>query len=127
MRSRFAALTLPGVLAACATAAPAPANYVVAYELTANFGAPFDSVKYDGGHGSLIKVNAPSSGWLVAVSVVTGGSVEAHAWGVASVGGQSVKLKATWTLSGVSSSSDSSGTTASAPGAFALDVAKRQL
>jgi hypothetical protein len=38
-----------------------------------------------------------------------------------------VKLKATWTLSGVSSSSDSSGTTTSAPGRFTLDVAKHQI
>jgi hypothetical protein len=127
MRLVGTAVMLLGILIACSNTPTSPASYVVAYEVTATAGASYDSVTYDDGHGSFVKVNVPSSGWLVAESVATGGTVEAHAWGVASGGGQAVKLKATWTLSGVSSSSDSSGTTTSAPGRFTLDVAKHQL
>jgi hypothetical protein len=122
-----ASLVLTAVLGACSKTATGPSTYAVAYELTASAGVSFDSVKYDDGHGTLIKVSAPSSGWLKAISVASGGTVEAHAWVVASGGGQTVKLTATWTLSGVSTNADSSGTTTSAAGTFALDIAKRQL
>ena len=102
-------------------------NYSVAYALAADPGGTFDSVKYDNGHGTLIKVDAPANGWLVSLSVASGGSLEAGAWGYATAGGQHLKLTATWTLNGVSTSSDSSTATSSAPGAFAFGISNRTI
>jgi hypothetical protein len=124
---RFRWLAFIAVFSACSSSPTGTSNYAVAYELTVTGAMTFDSVKYDDGHGNLIKVNTPANGWLVSVSVASGGSIEAHAWGVAVAGGQTAKLKVTWTLSGVSTASDSSLAPVSAPGAFFLNVAKRQI
>ena len=124
---RVAAVALGAAVASCSNASTSLATYVVAYEITASGGLLVDSVKYDDGHGTFIKVNGPSNGWLVTVSAATGGSVQASAWCRATGSGQAAKLKATWTQSGVSSFSDSSYTSASGPGAFTLAVSKHQL
>jgi hypothetical protein len=134
MRSRpvcgSAILALAAVSFACSNKATTPPlDYLVTYEVTGSAGSHFDSTTYDDGHGTLIKVTTPSSGWLVSFNVASGGSVEAHAWGTDSAGSQWAKLKGTWTPSAGSTVSDSSvaASSGNGSGTFALSVNKRRL
>ena len=125
-----AILALAAVSVACSNKTTTPSlNYVVTYEVTGSAGSQFDSTTYDDGHGTLIKVTTPISGWLVSFNVTSGGSVEAHAWGTESAGSQWAKLKGTWTPSAGSTVSDSSVASSSGGGSgtFALSVTNRRL
>ena len=124
-----AILALAAVSFACSKTTTAPLDYLVTYEVTGSARAHFDSTTYDDGHGTLIKVTTPSSGWFVSLNVTSGGSVEAHAWGTDSAGAQWAKLKGTWTPSAGSTVSDSTvgACTCGTSGTFALSVNKRRL
>ena len=61
--------------------------------------------------------------WSVAYVAPTGSFVAGTAWVVATGSGQAAKLKVTWTISGVSTASDSSFATTTGAGKFALTVA----
>jgi len=115
------------LLPACSDTPHGPITYQVTYQLSGSAGITFDSVRYENTQGALVKVAAPSSGWFVAFSAMTGSYVQADAWTVASNGGASAKLKVTWTVNGVSTGADSSMATAAAPGAFTLVVSRRRL
>ena len=111
---------------ACAIT-PSHPTYTVAYHLTKTpegSGLRCDSLLYQDAQGQLIKVTAPALPWAVAVSVPVGSSIRATAWMVATGGGQTAKLRITWTIPGVSTAADSSVGTSSAAGAFTLGVSR---
>jgi len=115
------------LVSACGPASPtAPTSYDVAYHLNGTVGVTFDSVTYEDAQGALVRVVGPAVGWSVAFPVMVGRYVRASAWGHA-LSGQSATLKVTWTVSGVSTASDSSRATLSAAGGFTLDIARRRL
>jgi hypothetical protein len=72
----------------------------------------------------LVTVPHPTTPWNLSLGVDAGGTVEAHAWGLGAPA-SSAKLKATWTISGVSSQSDSSHVNFASPAYFTLDLARR--
>lgn len=132
-RSTRASLVLAALLlTACGGGTDAgPLTYTVTYRLDLTGGIAIDSVKYDDGHGALVKVATPASApgsatWVQSISATQPASVEARAWGQGAPG-STAKLKITWTISGVSSISDSSTVATSAPGQFSLTVTKRTI
>ena len=122
----LAGLTL--LLVACSKPpSTGPRNYGVAYRVTGSAGISFDSGRYEDAQGTLVTVVAPAPNWAVGFPAMTGDSVQATAWVVASAGGLSASLRVMWTESGVSTQSDSSTTTTSAPGHFTLSIPRRQI
>lgn len=115
------------LLTACSNKATGPVTYSVSYHLAGSTSVTFDSVKYEDAQGALVRVVAPAPDWSVTFAMNSGDYVQASAWGIASAGGQSAILKVTWTQSGVSTASDSSIAAISAPGTFALAIARRQI
>ena len=113
--------------AACSDEPSAPASYTVVYRVTASANITFDSVKYENPEGTLVKVTSPAVNWLVIDTALDGTWVQGTAWGNAFAAGATATLKVTWTQSGVSTASDSSKTTASAPGVFTLNIPRRQI
>jgi hypothetical protein len=111
----------------CQVADPNPQEYVVAYNLTASTGVTCDSVKYENALGEIVKVTSPTIPWGYAYSATPGTYLQAKAWITATASGQQAKLKATWTLTGVSSAADSSFGTTTAAGKFSLTVSRRRL
>jgi len=104
--------------------ATAPTSYSVEYHLALLGTLTVDSLKYDDGHGSMVKVMAPPSGWMVNLAVASGGSVEAIAWGVGAPA-SSATLKVTWMSPSHASQADSSTINTVAVADFALDVPHR--
>jgi len=109
--------------AACKATPPQPPDYIVSYTLTASSPITCDSVKYKDAQGTVIKVTSPTLPWSVAYLAPTGSFVAGTAWMVATGSGQAAKLKVTWTISGVSTASDSSFGTTTAAGKFVLSAA----
>jgi hypothetical protein len=106
---------------------PSSPGYTVSYQLTKTpegSGLRCDSVLYQTAQGQIIKVINPALPWSIAVSVPAGSSIQAAAWIVATGGGQTAKLRMTWTVPGVSTAADSSFGTSTAPGAFMLGVSR---
>lgn len=114
-------------LMAYSTKATDPATYTVSYHLAGSASITFDSVKYEDAQGGLVRVVAPARDGSVTCSMNSGGYIQGSAWGHALAGAQTANLKVTWTRSGVSTASDSSGAAISAPGAFALAILRRQI
>lgn len=104
-----------------------PQEFVVAYVLTGATGVTCDSVKYENALGDIVKVAGPALPWSYAYSGPPGTYLQAVAWMTASGSGQQAKLKATWTLTGVSTAADSSYGTTTAAGKFRLMVSRRKL
>jgi len=122
--SVVALLVACGTMLHCASKSTEPIRLAVSYTLSLSGSVVVDSLLYDDGHGTLVRVVPVPSGWGTLFAVVGGGSVQAVAWGTAA-GAGSAKLKVTWTQSGVSSSADSSTARPSAPGHFTLSIARR--
>ena len=119
------AAAIAAVVQGCGESTPAgPGRFVVTYRLDTTGSVAVDSVTYDDGHGVMLKVSLPATGWTLSLGVDAGGSVEAHAWGLGAAA-SSAQLKATWTGSGSSLQSDSSHVTFSAPQHFTLALAHR--
>jgi hypothetical protein len=115
------------VLGLACTVTPSNPTYTVAYRLTKTpegSGLRCDSLLYQNAQGQIIKVTAPALPWSIAVSVPAGSSIQATAWIVATGGGQTAKLRMTWTIPGVSTAADSSVGTSAAAGAFTLGVSR---
>jgi hypothetical protein len=104
-----------------------PQDFVVAYTLTAASGMTCDSVKYENALGDIVTVPSPAIPWSYAYAGPPGTFLQAAAWMRATGSGQQAKLKATWTLAGVSTAADSSYGTTTAAGAFTLVVSRRRL
>jgi hypothetical protein len=115
--------------AACGSSDPQIPTYVVAYHVTKTTVGPLtcDSVQYEDAAGQIVKVVSPALPWSVAITAQSGSYIQARAWITASAGGQTAKLKMTWTISGVSTAADSSMGTSTAANKFELAVARRQL
>lgn len=113
--------------AACGSTGPNVPSFVVSYTLTRTLTLQCDSVKYETADGSIVRVVSPALPWSVGFTAPAGSSIQADAWVRASSSGQTATLKMTWTISGVSTASDSSTGTSTAPSAFMLSVARRQL
>lgn len=115
------------LIVACGPAAPAgPSSFTVLYTLDVSGPVGVDSLRYDDGHGTLIRVAAPAGSWTTGLTVMAGGSVQAQAWVDAS-GPGAVTLKVSWTVSGVSTQADSSFANPAAPQHFTLTIAHRVL
>ena len=104
-----------------------PQEFVVAYSVTAATGVTCDSVKYENALGDIVKVTSPALPWSYAYSGPPGTYLQAVAWMTATGSGQQAKLKAKWTLSGISSAADSSYGTTTGAGKFTLAVSRRKL
>jgi hypothetical protein len=116
------------LVAACSDSTSGPTSYTVVYRLTASAtGIAFDSVRYENPEGTLVKVATPPLNWMVIDTAVGGSYVQGTAWVQGSTAGATATLKVTWTQSGVSTASDSSKATTSAPGAFTLNIPRRQI
>ena len=119
---------LAAVLAtACAISPHEQSDFVVAYHVTASPGVACDSVKYETALGDIVTVTSPTLPWAIANSAPRGSAVQAVAWMTATGSGQQAKLKATWTLTGVSTAGDSSYGTTTAGGRFTLVISRRRL
>jgi hypothetical protein len=118
--SRTLLVSAIALLAACggSDGGTAPDTYVVQYRLT-QIGVTIDSMKYDNGHGIFIKVIPFTDTTVATMSVASIGTVEAFVWGTGGPTG-SVKLKESWTLSGVSVQADSATITTTSPVVFSL-------
>ncbi len=109
-----------GALSACGGSgggSNGPATAGISY-LASTSSSPavvFDSVTYDDGHGTLIKVNAPGTTWTKTFSTTIPASAEAHLYGH-STGAGSARLVVNWST-GSANAGDS--TTATIPGATA--------
>jgi hypothetical protein len=115
------------VLVLACSVTPSNPTYTVAYHLTKTpegSGLHCDSLLYQNAQGQIVKVTNPALPWSIAVSVPVGSSIQAAAWIVATGGGQTAKLRMTWTIPGVSTAADSSVGTSSAAGAFSLGVSR---
>ena len=112
-------LLATALLASCGGDTTAPMVYIVQYRLNL-FGVTMDSVTYDNGHGTFVKIAQPQDGWTATLNVTSPGAVEAHGWGYGGATG-TAKLKETWTLNGVSTESDSA--TASIASGLSVPVA----
>lgn len=130
LRHRWASVLAASVAlaaTACGSSAPTvPSSYIVSYQLSSSTNVTLDSLKYDNGHGVLVKVAPPTPGAVANLSVASGGSIEAHVWGTATAGAQVVQLKVTWSAAGAVQS-DSSRAVISAPGSITLNYAKRTI
>lgn len=118
------------VLAACGDSGPQVPTYVVAYHLTKSppaSGLHCDSIVYENSQGQIVKVISPALPWAVGFGAPAGNFIQVSAWVAATGGAQTANLKATWTISGVSSHADSSVGTSSVAGAFTLGLSRRQL
>lgn len=104
---------------------PAAPTYVVSYVLSGDPLLRCDSVEYEDAQGGTVSVPSPALPWRTSFAAQAGHHIQVTAWVVASGSGQSGKLKMSWTISGTSSVSDSSQGTSTAPGAFALSVARQ--
>ncbi len=116
------------VLVLACTITPSDPMVVVAYHVTKapeGSGLRCDSLLYQNTQGQFIKVTNPALPWSIAVNVPAGSSIHATAWIVATGGGQSAKLRVTWTIPGVSTAADSSFGTSTAAGSFTLGVSRR--
>ena len=103
-KSMFLVLSLLGTVAACGgggggSSGPATAGISYAATLSLATDMIFDSVTYDGGHGTMVKVNTPAPDWTYTFSTTIPASVEAHLYGHATNPG-SAKIKVTWTTTG---------------------------
>jgi hypothetical protein len=124
MRGVFAAAV---IAAACTISPHDQSDFVVAYRVTASTGITCDSVKYENAVGAIVTVASPTLPWAFANSAPPGSAVQARAWMTATASGQQAKLKATWTLTGVSTAGDSSYGTTTAGGQFSLVIVRRRL
>ena len=116
------------LVAACGgSSGPAIPTYTISYVLTGDPLLQCDSVKYENVQGQIVLVAAPSLPWHASFAAQSGHYISATAWVRATNGGQEGKLKMSWTIPGVSTASDSSFGTSSAPGYFSLSVTRRQL
>ena len=122
-RPTFAALLLATT---CQLTQSNADGFVVSYSLTAAAGVSCDSVKYENATG-IVKVTSPPLPWQYGYMAPPQSHLQVVAWMTATGSGQQAKLKATWTLAGVSSAADSSFGTTTAPGKFTLAVGRRQL
>lgn len=106
--------------------ATAPTSYSVEYHLALMGTLTVDSLKYDDGHGSMVKVVAPASGWMVDLAVPSGGSVEAIAWGIGAPASSATR-KVTWTSPALVSQADSTTVVTVAAADFVFDIPHRGL
>jgi hypothetical protein len=126
-RARTALAALVALGAGCGAEPPVgPAPFSVSYAIYAVGAITIDSIKYDDGTGTLIKITAPPAGWAAQLTVPAGGSVQAQAWGLAT-SPATAKLKVVWSRSGVNPGADSSYTSTSGPGGVLLMIPPRQL
>jgi hypothetical protein len=98
----------------------------VFYSVGGDASVVLDSVKYDNGGGTLVKVATPAITWTVTLAVPEGSTVEAHLYGHVSAG-EHVKLKAQWLDPGYSTDADSTTFSSLNPTAFSIGVPKRQI
>ena len=113
------------VVACGGSTAPAVPTYVVGYVVSGDTLLQCDSVEYEDAQGAIVSVASPALPWHTSFAAQAGHHIQATAWVVASGSGQSGKLKMSWTIPGTSSASDSSEGTSTAPGKFALSVARQ--
>lgn len=93
--------------------------------------ATIDSVLYDNGTGTMLKVTAPSVTatlpWAVSMVVAPGASVEGHAYMSGVTAGHTAKFVAVWMTATGALSGDSTSATTAAATKFTMDLAKRTL
>jgi hypothetical protein len=93
--------------------------------------ATIDSVKYDNGMGTTVKVTGPAvtptAPYAVSLTVSPGASVEAHAYMSGVTAGHTAKFVVVWMTATGALSGDSTTATTAAATKFVLDLSKRTL
>ena len=109
---------------------PPTTGTAVTYALSLSGVSSIASVSYDDGHGNLVTVSNPASGWTVSVPVTRGASsVEAHARGTLP-GRTSATLTAHWQFPGQPAENEvetETNVNATQVQSLTLDVRKRAL
>jgi len=101
-------------------------GYRVTYRVNTVGVATIDSVKYDNGVGTMVRVTTPATTWTVNFVVAAGASVEVHAWARGTAAG-SAKLVAVWMTADGALAGDSTSAATAASTAFTMDLGPRQL
>jgi hypothetical protein len=116
------------VLAAASCSSPTEiGGYTVTYRVNTTGVATLDSLKYDNGTGTMVKVTAPSVTYSVSLTVATGTTVEAHVYGKGTAAGTTAKLVVVWMTATGTLSGDSTTATTAAATAFTMDLGPRHL
>jgi hypothetical protein len=119
-------------IAACSSSTDI-GGYTVTYRvgIDSNTVATIDSVLYDNGAGTLLKVTSPAvtktAPWAVAVTVSPGATIEGHAYLSGVVATHTAKFVVVWMTSTGGLSGDSTSATTAAATKFVLDLSKRTL
>jgi len=101
-------------------------GYTVTYRVNTVGVATVDSVKYDNGTGTLVKVTAPATTWTVNFVVPSGSTVEAQAWAQGTAAG-TAKLAVIWMTKPGALAGDSTSAATAAGTALTMSLAKRTL
>jgi hypothetical protein len=128
--SRVRPIVIAGLLsvapAGCGTSDPSVAATAgVSYRISTNDALTIDSVFYDDGHGTMVKVLNPAVNWSTTRSFSLPGSIEAHLYATA-VGPASAKLHVAWTTAD-GDSSDSASNSIPGAGQFHVDLPHRAI
>jgi len=108
-------------------------GYTVTYRLHVDsLGiATFDSLKYDNGTGTFVKVTPSVASvlvpWSVSLTVSPGASVEGHVWAKGVANNHNLKFVVVWMRATGALAGDSTTHTVSGTGAFTMDLTKRTL
>ena len=108
-------------------------GYTVTYRIgiDSNTVATIDSVKYDNGVGTLVKVTSPAvtrtAPWAVTLTVSPGATIEGHAYLSGVVAAHTAKFVAVWMTATGALSGDSTSAATAAATKFTMDLAKRTL
>jgi hypothetical protein len=89
--------------------------------------ATFDSVKYDNGAGTMVKVATPAATWAVSQVLGVGATVEGHVWAKGATANHTAKFVVVWMTATGALAGDSTSHAVADTTHFALDLAKRTL
>jgi len=120
------------VTAACSSTTDV-GGYTVTYRIgiDSNAVATIDSVKYDNGTGTFVKVTSPAvtqtKPWAVTLTVSPGATIEGHAYLSGVVATHTANFVVVWMTATGALSGDSTSATTAAATKFAMDLTKRTL
>jgi hypothetical protein len=119
-------------IAACSSTTEV-GGYTVTYRIgiDSNTVATIDSVLYDNGAGTLLKVTSPAvtktAPYAVSLTVSPGATIEGHAYLSGVVAGHTAKFVVVWTTAAGALSGDSTNATTAAATKFTMNLTKRTL
>jgi hypothetical protein len=119
-------------IAACSSSTDI-GGYTVTYRvgIDSNTVATIDSVKYDNGAGTLLKVASPAvtktAPWVVTLTVSPGATIEGHAWLSGVVATHTASFVVVWMTATGALAGDSTSAPTAAATKFTMNLVKRTL